>query len=182
MTTPIAILASLTSLLALSDTSIKNENYQLKSSIYGSTTFAATKNSTNTINYVANSGDSRKKLVRDYLEFWKSPLLPYADLIVDVSDKYGLDFRLLPAIAQQESNLGKKEPPGSHNPFGWGINSKGTLKFDSYEEAIETVSKGISEEYITKGYTTIENIMKKYTPNSNGSWAYGVQKFMSEIE
>lgn len=126
--------------------------------------------------------DARPVLIRDYLRKYRSPLVPYADLIFATSQKYGLDYRLLIAIAQQESNLCKKIPPGSHNCWGWGIHSRGTLKFSSYPEAIEEVARGLKEEYIDKGLTTPEEIMRKYTPLSDGSWAFGVRQFMQELE
>ncbi len=126
--------------------------------------------------------DSRPVLLRQYLAYYHSPLEPYADYIFAVSEKYGLDYRLLVAIAQQESNLGKKIPPGSYNAWGWGIHSRGTLGFSTWEEAIETVARGLREDYLNQGLTTPEEIMSKYTPLSNGSWAAGVNQFMAEIE
>ena len=126
--------------------------------------------------------DARPEIVRQYLEFYNSPLTPYAPFVVATSDKYSLDYRLITAIAQQESNLCKIIPPGSYNCWGWGIHSEGTLGFASFEEGIEAVSKGLREEYLNKGYATIEDIMSKYTPLSNGSWANGVNKFLSEME
>jgi len=128
------------------------------------------------------AGDARPILIRRYLEKYHSPLTPYADFIFAVSQKYGLDYRLLVAIAQQESNLCKKIPPNSHNCWGWGIHSRGTLKFSSYPEAIEAVAKGLRKDYLDKGLLTPEQIMTKYTPLSNGSWAFGVNQFMKEIE
>ncbi|KKU47808.1 MAG: hypothetical protein UX67_C0028G0001, partial [Candidatus Woesebacteria bacterium GW2011_GWF2_46_8] len=100
----------------------------------------------------------------------------------EAADRYELDYRLTTAIAQQESNLCKIIPPGSNNCWGWGIHSAGTLGFDSFEEGIETVSAGLRKEYLDKGFRTVEEIMSKYTPLSNGSWATGVTKFMSEME
>ncbi len=129
-----------------------------------------------------NVGDARIELVRQYLASYKSPLEPYASLLVAAADKYGLDFRLTTAIAQQESNLCKLIPPGSNNCWGWGIHSEGTLGFSSFAEGIEEVSRGLREEYLNKGYQTVEEIMSKYTPLSPGSWAIGVNKFMSEME
>ncbi len=121
-------------------------------------------------------------MVKQYLEYYGSNLKPYAKTIVDVSNYYGIDFRLLPSIAQQESNLCKKIPPDSYNCWGWGIHSEGSLGFGSYEEAIWTVARGLKEEYIDQGYITPEEIMAKYTPLSKGSWAEGVTEFMSELE
>ncbi len=126
--------------------------------------------------------DSRPVLLKQYLAYYHSPLEPYADYIFAISQKYDLDYRLLVAIAQQESNLGKKIPPGSYNAWGWGIHSRGTLGFSAWEEAIETVARGLREDYLNQGLTTPEEIMSKYTPLSDGSWAAGVGQFMAEIE
>lgn len=127
------------------------------------------------------AGDSRPLIIKKYLSHYNSPLAPYADYVFAVSQRYGLDYRLLVAIAQQESNLCKKIPDDSHNCWGWGIHSRGTLKFSSYEEAVLVVAKGIKERYIDKGLDTPEQIMEKYTPLSNGSWAFGVNQFMDEM-
>lgn len=131
---------------------------------------------------MATSADARVELVRQYLEKYNSPLINYSSFIVEKADEYGIDFKLIPAIAQQESNLCKVIPPNTFNCWGWGIHSKGTLGFKSYEEAIETVTAGLKKEYIDKGYNTPEEIMSKYTPLSNGSWAMGVNQFIQGME
>lgn len=128
------------------------------------------------------SADARAELIREYLQYYSSPLEPFADSIVSIADKYGVDYRLTTAIAQQESNLCKKIPEGTYNCWGWGIHSEGTLGFASYIDGLETVTRGLKMEYIDKGYTSIEEIMSKYTPLSQGSWAYGVNKFMNQLE
>lgn len=128
------------------------------------------------------SSDARPEILKQYMESYGSPLAPYAGLIVQTADKYSIDFRLITAISQQESNICKIIPPGSYNCWGWGIHSKGSLGFTSFQEGIEEVSKGLREEYLDKDFTTIEEIMSKYTPLSNGSWAAGVNKFMSEMQ
>lgn len=126
--------------------------------------------------------DARPEIVRQYLASYDSPLAPLSDFIVQTADKYSIDFRLTTAIAQQESNLCKIIPPGSYNCWGWGITSVGTLGFNSYQQGIDEVSKGLREDYLNKGYTTIEEIMSKYTPQSNGSWAAGVSQFMEAMQ
>lgn len=126
--------------------------------------------------------DARGEIVKNYLEKYESPLSPYAYYIVNVADQFDLDFRLLPAIARQESNLCKFVPPGTYNCWGWGIHSRGTLGFLSYEDGIRTVTEGLKKEYLNKGYTTPDEIMKKYTPLSDGSWANAVNQFMLEME
>lgn len=125
--------------------------------------------------------DSRAKLLYTYLKKHKSDLSEYSEYIVQISDKYHLDYRLLVAIAQKESGLCRVIPEGSHNCWGWGIHSKGTLKFDNYEEALETVAKGLKENYVDKGYITIEQIMSKYAHSSSTTWAEGVINYMNQI-
>jgi len=85
-------------------------------------------------------------------------------------------------LHRKESNLCKIIPPETYNCWGWGIHSKGTLGFSSFEEGIETVSQGLKKTTSTKDFRTIEEIMSKYTPLSNGSWAEGVNQFMQEME
>jgi len=128
------------------------------------------------------AGDARPILIKNYLKKYHSPLSPYAGLIFRVSQDYGLDYRLITAIAQQESNLCKKAPPNCFNCWGVGIHSRGTMCFDSYPKAIEWVAKYLREEYYDKGRTTPEEIMKKFCPLSDGSWAFGVRQFMEELE
>lgn len=126
--------------------------------------------------------DGRVANLKAFFRKYNSPLYPYAEKIVEVSDKYQFDYRLIPAIAMQESNLCKYIPENSHNCWGWGIYGDQILKFKSYEEAIETVGKGLKEHYIDKGLITASMIMKKYTPSSNGSWAHGVNTFLRALE
>jgi hypothetical protein len=130
----------------------------------------------------AVSADARPILIKKYLEKYNSELIPYADLIFDVSQKYGLDYRLITAISQQESNLCKKAPENCFNCWGVGIHSRGTMCFESYPEAIDWVGKYLKEEYFDLGINTIDGIMAKYCPLSSGSWSFGIRQFMAEIE
>ncbi len=127
--------------------------------------------------------DARPELIRQYLAYYSSPITPYADFIVKTADKYQLDYRLITAIAQQESNLCKIIPPGSYNCWGWGIHSQGSLGFDSFQEGIEIVSRGLRTQYLDKGLGTVAEIMSKYNPISpEGAWARGVSEFMDQME
>lgn len=126
--------------------------------------------------------DGRSLLITHYLRRYKSPLQPHADEIVRVSDKYGLDWRLLVAIAQQESNLCKKIPSNSFNCWGFGIYGNKVTRFDSFQAGLETVAKALKRDYVDKGLDTPEKIMAKYTPPSQGDWAHGVNKFLEDID
>lgn len=127
-------------------------------------------------------GDARPIIIRKYLEKYKSPLVPYSDLIFELSEIYGFEYYWIVAIAQQESNLCKKIPEDSHNCWGYGIHARGTLKFDNYEIALKSFAAYLKREYFDKGLDTPELIMKKYCPHSNGSWAFGVNQFIREME
>lgn len=126
--------------------------------------------------------DGRVANLKAFFRKYNSPLYNYAEKIVEVSDKYKFDYRLLPAIAMQESNLCRVIPDDSYNCWGWGIYGDVVTKFDSYDEAIETVGKGIKEHYIDQGLITASTIMEKYTPASQGSWAHGVNTFLKALE
>lgn len=126
--------------------------------------------------------DARIEIVRQFFEKYKSPLEPYAQNVVEDADKYGLDYRLLPAIAMQESNLCQKIIQDSYNCWGFGIYGKRVTRFESYPEAIDTVTKTLVKNYVAGGLNTPEEIMIKYTPSNNGSWAYSVNYFMSLLQ
>lgn len=134
------------------------------------------------VNESALGVDARPVIIRRYLEKYKSPLVPYSDLIYQVSKDYGFEYYWIVAIAQQESNLCKKAPENSFNCWGYGIHKRGTLKFENYELAIRSYAEYLKREYFDKGLTTPEQIMGKYCPSSNGSWAHGVQQFIDEME
>jgi len=127
-------------------------------------------------------GDARTASLSQFLAYYQSPLEPYSEKIVMLADQYGFHYGLLPAIAMVESGLCRKIPENSYNCWGWGIYGNKVTRFESYDEAIDTISRGIKKYYIDKGLTTPEDIMRKYTPPSNGSWAHGVNTFLKIIE
>jgi len=126
--------------------------------------------------------DARIEMVKQFFAKYKSPLELYAKNVVEEADKYGLDFRLIPAIAMQESNLCQKIIADSFNCWGFGIYGKKVTRFENYPQAIETVTRTLAKNYIAGGLDTPETIMKKYTPSNTGSWAYSVNYFMSLLQ
>ena len=129
--------------------------------------------------------DARPEIVAQFLESYSCPLEPYeqyAQSFVKTADKYNLDFRLLPAIAMQESNCCKKMPDGSNNCWGYGIYGDQVIHFNSIEEGMDIIGKTLSKNYTTKGLMEPDEIMAKYTPQSKGTWAYGVLYFMNEMK
>ncbi len=146
--------------------------------------YAALPESNMEISESIDSTDARAKIIDDFFKRYNAPLASLGDTFVKVADKYKLDYRLLPSIAMQESNGGKKVIVDSYNPFGYGIYGKNVKRFESWEEAIERVGRGLKEDYIDHGLTTPQTIMPKYTPPSvalGGPWARGVSTFMEEL-
>ncbi len=130
------------------------------------------------------SEDARPTIIARFLDRYNSPLTPHeywGETFVEIADRYQIDFRLLPAIAMQESNLCKAIPEGSFNCLGFGIHERGTLTFESFEANFERAAKELRANYINQGRITPEMIMKKYTPSSNGSWADSVNQWMAEM-
>lgn len=129
--------------------------------------------------------EARPIILRKFLESYHSPLAKYSDLILEVSGEYNLDWRLLTAIAGAESTFAQKVIEGCNNAWGWGIHSRGTLCFDSWEEGIRAVAKGLREKFLNDGLKTVDEIMARYAPLSlenGGSWGYAVRYFMAQLE
>lgn len=184
---PVTLGVSLFSLYSLKNNKVANvtieENRNLLISPQsGVRVFASLPITSPKVTDVIGVADARPEILKNYLSKYNSPLVPYSNLIVETADKYSLDFRLITAIAQQESNLCKIIPPGGYNCWGWGITGSSTLGFDSFEHGIEIVSEGLRRLYLNKGYKTVDEIMTKYTPMSNGSWARGVNQFMGDMQ
>lgn len=146
--------------------------------------YAAVPGSKSSVSDKVEFSDARSKIIENFFKKYKSPLANQGETFVKAADTYNLDYRLLPAIAMQESNGGKKIIEGSKNPFGYGIYGKLVLKFSSWEEAIERVSRALKQDYLDRGLKTPVQIMAKYTPPSlekGGVWAKGVNSFMEEL-
>lgn len=181
--TPVLLIFSLLFLLALS---YQNQGSSLAFSFFSpqrpSVAYAAVPNVQDFFVGEVIGKDARVEVVRQFFEQYNSPLAPFASHIVSSAQEYGLDYRLLPAIAMQESNLCRRVPKDSHNCWGFGIYGKKVTRFESYEQAISTVSKTLALEYKNKGLETPEEIMKKYTPSNNGAWADSVSHFMLQMQ
>lgn len=181
LATPVALVASIVSLFIISENSQESARLASQSRATAHVFAAQPPTSAQVMSGTVLASDVRVSLLERYMRRNNSELTAFAEKIVLTADKYGLDYRLLVAIAQKESGLCRVIPDESHNCWGWGIHSKGTLKFDSYNTAIETVSKGLKEKYIDMGYTTPDLIMKKYAHPDSTTWADGVNMYMERI-
>ena len=183
--TPIALFSSIISLIALTNVSFQEQtppSNLFENPKPGVQVFASLPSEQSSISGKVLGVDARSELIKNYLDIYNSPLKPYSDFIVKTSDKFDLDYRLITAIAMKESGLCKVIPEESYNCWGWGIYGTTVTRFDTYDEAIETIGKGIKDHYIDKGLVTASAIMNKYTPSSKGSWQYGVNTFLKALE
>ena len=145
--------------------------------------YAALPTGRDVFSYEIAQQDARVELVRQFLARYNSPLEPYAQDIVDAADAYSIDFRLIPAIAMQESGLCKKivAENAENNCWGYGIYGNRATSFRDYKEGIETVTKALAK-YKKLGLETPEEIMQRYAPRSDGSWSFSVEFFMDKLQ
>jgi len=122
--------------------------------------------------------DTRKLVLKSFLEKKQSPLAIYAEKIIQESDKNTLDWRLIPAITGVESSFGKRIPYNSYNAYGW---ANGNYSFSSWDNSIEIVSDTLNNKYIKRGARKITGIAKRYAPPSS-TWANKVTYFVNQID
>lgn len=148
--------------------------------------------------------DGTEELICQYLRKYDSPMTKSCHDFVRIFQEHDIDPVFALAVAMCESNTGKKMPipvsqgcydniqPGEkpeeccHNPFGWGVHSRGTLCFNTWQEAYKKVALGLRKKYFDQGLENIEEIMSKYNKISaeerNGSWGKCVNQFIEKIQ
>lgn len=125
--------------------------------------------------------DRRVAILYTFLSGYNSSLKEYSFDVVKAADKYDLDWRLLPAISGVESTFGRQIPENSYNAWGWGIYGNNIIRFASYPDAIETISKGLRENYIDRwGAKNTYQIGRFYA--ASPTWAQRVVYFMEKID
>jgi len=144
--------------------------------------FAALPEVLGTFSTTISSGDARPEIIRTFLSRYNSPLSSYAEFIVDTADKYNVDYRMIAAVAMQESTGCKFIPEDSYNCWGYGVYGDKVTRFANYKEGIEAVTKLLRQNYIDDGLATPEEIMARYTPPSKGSWARGIEYFLEQMQ
>lgn len=123
--------------------------------------------------------DKHAQILAAYLQTHNSPLQNHAQDFIDAAKQYQLDWRLVAAISGVESTFGK-QIPGGYNGWGWGVYGNQAIYFNSWTEAIYTISKGLRENYINKGYTEPYSMNRIYA--ASPVWGSKVTFFMSEID
>lgn len=123
--------------------------------------------------------DPRAKILSKYLAKYNSPMQYYAQDFIDASQTYGLDWKLLPAIAGVESTFGKRIP-GGFNAYGWGVYGTQAIYFSSWRDGMFTIAKGLRENYLNKGLTDPYSINRIYA--ASPTWGARVSYFMNDLE
>jgi hypothetical protein len=120
---------------------------------------------------------TKKMAIVKLLKKYNSPLAQEVNSFISTCVTYELDCYLLPSITGLESTFGKFTYPNSNNPFGWG---GGLIMFENWSKGIETVGKGLRENYINKGADTVEKIAPIYA--ASPTWSSRVQYFIAEFK
>ena len=128
---------------------------------------------------VSKKLDNRAQILSDYLVNFNSPLQYHAQDFIDAAREFGLDWKMLPAIAGVESTFGK-EIPGGFNAWGWGVYGNQAIYFNSWKEGIFTIAKGLKENYLNRGLTDPYAINRIYA--ASPYWGGKVTYFMNDLE
>ena len=143
--------------------------------------YAALPDNLNVVSDSITQQDARVGKVATLLQDYNSPLAQYSSLIVNLADKYGIDYRLVPAIALQESTGCKRMVKGvTYNCWGFGIYGKKKTSFDSYEEAIDRVTRYFADKK-ENGVDSLEELGSIYNPTDHNNWKDHVASFMANL-
>ena len=128
-----------------------------------------------------DSVDARSAMLDNVFEKFNCPLLGMGRVFVEEADKNNIPFWLTASVAFQESSCGKNTPTKdgveSYNAWGWGVYGENVRMFDNWEQGISTVTEYLNNRFYKQGIIEPCEIMKIYTPASDGSWCSGVEFF-----
>lgn len=167
--------------------------------------FASTPKVLGAITQHINYKPAQAEVIKQFMIKYHAPqeLVDHSNTFVEMADKYEIAPWLTVAIGMCEGNLGKSTPKldgkETYNTWGWAASEKdlaeksGAYNLDSWESAIETVTKGLATSELYKPHTNkeeitfedIENIMQFYAPPSvlkGGPWAKCVWQYYQELE
>lgn len=136
--------------------------------------------------YDIYSKDSRAQRINEVFKMYNCPLEGMGETFVFEADRNNIPWWLVAAVSFQESSCGKNTPKVSgietYNAWGWAVYGNTTWSFDNWARGIETVSKYFGDKFYSQGVIDLCEIMKTYTPPSNGSWCEGVKHFGDLIQ
>lgn len=107
------------------------------------------------------------------------------NIFMVASETYGIDYKLLVAIAQHETgNFTSKLWVENKNAGGMIDGRGGFQKFNSVEEGVMEMARNLKRNYYNYGLTTIEQIQPKYCPSVDGgcsNWVKNVRYFYNRV-
>jgi hypothetical protein len=103
--------------------------------------------------------DPRLLLLQRFFETTDAPAKVYSGVFLSESDRYDLDWRLLPSISFVETTGGKAAR--NNNLFGW---DNGRSRFNSMVEGIRTVAYSLANLSPYKD-KDLDDILEAYNPN-----------------
>ena len=106
------------------------------------------------------------------------PLAPHAEMLVAVADEYGLDWRLLPALAMKEQGGGVG---CGFNAYGWGNGGASCYRYGSYEESSRAVADGLMNLPYYAGKTLVNKLHTYNPPSVNPNYPYQVIALMEQM-
>lgn len=103
--------------------------------------------------------------------------------------KYDIDPALLAAIAVHETGNGTSSAVKNRNNVGGMMGKDGLMYFNSIESGIDAMASNLRRNYLDKGFTSIEDIQRKYAPvgasndptGLNNHWVNGVKKYYNML-
>lgn len=122
-----------------------------------------------------------------YLYSKGSPMSGQGVFIISSAQQWGVDPRLIVAIAGAESSFGKLLC-GSFNAWGWSCPGS-PAEFGSWPQAIATIAEGLRRYYLDEGRGTVALIQQKWAPSGaandprglNNHWVANVSRFLLEL-
>lgn len=111
-----------------------------------------------------------------YLESQNSPMAPYSETIITSAERCGADYKLLTAIAMNESG-GGRIPYKKYNPYGY-LNG---IQYAGWEEAISDITCKIATHYFAKGYNTPETLAGPYGAHNKEEWINNIYYYLNQI-
>lgn len=112
--------------------------------------------------------------LKGFLTGRASPMSPFASQILSASNRYGVDPRLVVAIAGVESDFGRV--CRGFNAWGW---NNGRTRWRSWAHSIDVYTRSISEHY--PNWRNVTGMARNYNPNTPVAWARKVKGLMEAI-
>jgi hypothetical protein len=124
--------------------------------------------------------------VKAFFAKYHSPLEASAKEFVDAAYVYGIDYRILPAIAGAESTFGKFTPTcAEYNPFGYTSTTSPChfYRFKNYSEAIWKVAETIGSNKTYAHFQESGSITELAENYNNGepAWINTINYFINEL-